>query len=275
MSDPVLLDRDGAVARITLNRPDAGNCLGVPTSRALMEAAIACDDDGGVRCVLLTGAGRLFCAGGDVAAFASAGDDAPALLKEITAYVHAAVTRLVRMPKPVVTAINGPAAGAGVGLAILGDIAIADPRAHFTPAYTAIGLSPDGGTSWLLPRLVGLRRAQELCLRNPRIPAEEARDMGLITRTAAEGALMDEAAALAHELADAATPALGATRRLLLDGLATPLEAQLEAEARSISALSRTPQAKEGVAAFLQKRKPAFTRRTPDTPRLSKRSNDG
>lgn len=258
MAGPVILERDGAIARITLNRPEAGNGLDVPASRALMEAAIACDEDDDVRCVLLTGAGRMFCVGGDVSAFSAAEDKAPALLKEITAYVHAAVTRLVRMPKPVITAVNGPAAGAGVGLAILGDLVLADPAAHFTLAYTAIGLSPDGATSWLLPRVVGLRRAQQLCLQNPRISAEDAEQMGLISRVAAVGTLPEEAGALAYQLADAATPALGATRRLLIDGLAVPLEAHLEAEARSIAALARTPQAREGIAAFFAKRKPVF-----------------
>jgi 2-(1,2-epoxy-1,2-dihydrophenyl)acetyl-CoA isomerase len=259
MADSVLLERDGAVARITLNRPDVGNALDIPMARALMEAAIACDEDDTVRCVLLTGAGRLFCAGGDVAAFSSAGEQLPAFLKEITVYVHAAVTRLVRMNKPVVTAINGAAAGAGIGLAILGDIAIADPRASFALAYTGIGMSPDGGTTWLLPRLIGLRRTQELCLRNRRVGAEEAATIGLVTRVAAEGKLADEALEVAHELASAATSALGATRRLLLESASNSLEAQLDAESRAIAGQARTRDGKEGIASFLEKRPPHFT----------------
>ncbi|WP_425999782.1 enoyl-CoA hydratase/isomerase family protein [Caulobacter sp. DWR1-3-2b1] len=258
MADTVLLERDGAVARITLNRPEVGNALDLPTARALMEAVIACDEDDAVRCVLLTGSGRLFCVGGDVAAFAQAGDQLPAFLKEITVYVHAAVARLMRMNKPVVTAINGSAAGAGIGLAILGDIALADPRAQFTLAYSAIGLSPDGGTTWLLPRLIGLRRAQELCLRNRRLSAEEAAAMGLVTRVV-EGDLMAEASLVAQDLARSATPALGMTRRLLLDSATASLEAQLDAESRGIASVSRTAEGKEGVAAFLEKRVPNFT----------------
>jgi 2-(1,2-epoxy-1,2-dihydrophenyl)acetyl-CoA isomerase len=228
-------------------------------ARALMEAAIACDEDDSSRCILLTGAGRLFCAGGDVAAFAAAGDRLPAFLREITSYVHAAIVRLVRMDKPVVTAINGPAAGAGIGLALLGDIAIADPRAHFTLAYTGIGMSPDGGSTWLLPRLVGLRRAQELCLRNRRVGAEEAAGIGLVTRVAAADALMEEAQMLALELAGSATRALGATRRLLLESTGNSLEAQLDAESRSIAAMARTADGKEGIASFVDKRPPDFT----------------
>ncbi|WP_165189781.1 enoyl-CoA hydratase/isomerase family protein [Caulobacter soli] len=258
MTATVLLARDGAVATITLNRPEVGNALDMPTARALMEAVIACDEDDAVRCVVLTGAGKLFCAGGDVAAFAGAGDQLPAFLKEITVYVHAAVARLMRMNKPVVTAINGSAAGAGVGLAILGDVALAGPRAQFALAYGAIGLSPDGGATWLLPRLIGLRRAQELCLRNRRVTAEEAAAMGLVTRVV-EDDLMAEAMTVAQDLARSATPALAVTRRLLLDSAVTSLEAQLDAESRGIAALARTAEGKEGVAAFLEKRAPDFT----------------
>ena len=258
MTDLVLLERDGGVATITLNRPQVGNALDLPTARALMDAVIACDEDDAVRCVLLTGAGRLFCAGGDVAAFAEAGDKLPVFLKEITVYVHAAVARLLRMNKPVVTAVNGSAAGAGVGLAILGDIVLAGPKAQFALAYTGIGLSPDGGTTWLLPRLVGLRRAQELCLRNKRVPAEEAAAIGLVTRVV-EGDLMAEALAVAQDLARSATPALGVTRRLLLDSATASLETQLDAESRGIASLARTAEGKEGIAAFLEKRAPNFT----------------
>lgn len=260
MAESVLLERDGGVARIVLNRPEIGNALDLAMARALMEAVIACDEDPSVRCVLLTGAGRMFCAGGDVASFAQAGEQLPSLLKEITVYLHAAVARLARMDKPVVTAINGPAAGAGIGLALIGDIALADPRAHFTLAYTGIGLSPDGGATWLLPRLIGLRRAQELCLRNRRVGAEEAEAIGMITRMVAEGALLDEANALAQELAASATSALGITRRLLLDSATTPLETQLDAESRGIAAMGGTTEGKEGIAAFLEKRTPDFTK---------------
>jgi 2-(1,2-epoxy-1,2-dihydrophenyl)acetyl-CoA isomerase len=258
MSSSVLLERDGAVATITLNRPEVGNALDMPTARALMDAVIACDEDDAVRCVLLTGAGKLFCAGGDVASFAAAGDQLPAFLKEITVYVHAAVARLMRMNKPVVTAVNGSAAGAGVGLAILGDIALAGPRAQFALAYGAIGLSPDGGATWLLPRLIGLRRAQELCLRNQRVTAEQAAAMGLVTRVV-EGDLMAEAMAVAQDLARSATPALGVTRRLLLDSATASLETQLDAESRGIASLARTAEGQEGIAAFLEKRPPNFT----------------
>lgn len=261
MADPVLLqiDHDG-VARIILNRPEVGNAIDIPMAQALLEAAVTCSADPKIRCVLLTGAGRLFCAGGDVAAFADAGPRLPAFLKEITDYLHAAMGHLMRMPKPLITAINGPAAGAGVGLAIMGDFALAGPRAHFTLAYAGLGLSPDAGATWFLPRLVGLRRAQELCLLNERIHAAEATRMGLITRVAQDDTLELEAKALAQRLATGPSLALGATRLLLLDSLDTPLESHLEAEGRSIAALSGTPDGREGVAAYRERRPPRFMR---------------
>lgn len=260
MTTPALVEHLGAVAILTLNRPDAGNTIDVPLARALMEAAIACDEDDAVRCVLLTGTGRFFCAGGDLGAFAAAGERAPALIKEITAYLHMAVARLANMGKPLVTAINGPAAGAGLSLAILGDIALAAPAAHLTVAYTAVGLTPDGGLTWLLPRLIGMRRAQELVLTNRRVQAAEAAAIGLITRVSAEGALMEEALATARGLAAGATSALGGARRLLLASFESGLETQMDRESRALAAATRTPHGREGIRAFLAKQTPDFSR---------------
>ena len=258
MAHGITFERDGAVAKITLDRPDVGNALDIPMARALMHAAIECDEDAGIRCVLMTGAGKLFCAGGDVAAFAAAGEALPSFLKEITTYIHAAISRFARMDKPLVTAVNGAAAGAGFSLSILGDIVLADPRAKFMLAYAGIGMSPDGGSTWLLPRLVGLRRAQELCLRNTMIDAPGAVAAGLATRITAEGELANEATSLAQELAAGPTHALGATRRLLLDSFSNTLETQMELESRSIAAMGAGAQGREGIAAFVAKRTPDF-----------------
>ncbi|MET0547109.1 MAG: enoyl-CoA hydratase/isomerase family protein, partial [Caulobacterales bacterium] len=211
----ILFSRDGAIARIVLNRPDAGNAISIPLAKEMMDAAIQCDEDESIRCVILAGAGRMFCAGGDIGGFREAGPRAGYYLKEITAYMHNAVARLARMPKPLVTAVHGPAAGAGVSLAILGDIVLATPAAHFTMAYTAIGLTPDGGASWLLPRVVGMRKAQEFILTNRRVGAEEAVSIGLATRLVAPEALEEETQKLAEQLAAGATGALGRSRALL------------------------------------------------------------
>ena len=255
---PLLFERENGIARLTLNRPKVGNAIDVPLARALMEAAIACDEDDRIRCVLLTGAGRLFCAGGDIGAFSAAGDKFSALLKELTAYVHSAISRFSRMGKPMITAVNGPAAGAGFNLSLLGDIVIAAQSAHFTTAYTAIGMSPDGGTTWLLPRLVGLRRAQEWALTNKRVSAAEAVEAGLITRVVPDEELAEEATKLAAKLASGAVRAMGRTRNLLLDSFGNSLEQHLEQEARNIAAAGRDTEGKEGIAAFLAKRKPNF-----------------
>jgi 2-(1,2-epoxy-1,2-dihydrophenyl)acetyl-CoA isomerase len=257
---PLIVDRIGAVARLTLNRPRAGNALDMEMAAQLMRAAIACDEDQSVRCVLLTGAGRLFCAGGDVGAFAAAGDGVGAMLKEITAYLHMAMSRLMRMDKPLVTAVNGPAAGAGFSMAIAGDIALAAQSAHFTLAYTALGLSPDGGSTWLLPRLVGLRLAQDLAITNRRVGAEEAARIGLVTRVAPDDSIADEALAVAVQLAGSATGAIGRTRNLLLSSFGSTLETQMEAEARALACGAALPHGREGVAAFTERRKPDFNR---------------
>ncbi|WP_235525670.1 enoyl-CoA hydratase/isomerase family protein [Sphingomonas sp. Leaf34] len=170
-----LLDRHGDVAVITLIRPDQGNAINAALARSLLEIVLVCATDETVRCVLLTGSGRLFCVAGDVKTFAAAGGDTPALVTELTTFLHAAIAGLLRMDKPLVTAINGAAAGAGFSLAIMRDVAIANSASSFSTAYGLIGLTPDAGTSWLLPRLVGLRRAQEIALTNRRLDATEAR----------------------------------------------------------------------------------------------------
>ncbi|WEK07766.1 MAG: enoyl-CoA hydratase/isomerase family protein [Candidatus Pseudomonas colombiensis] len=174
MNDDVLLDLDGPVANLTLNRPQRGNAIDLPMAQALLRAAIRCDQDPAIRCVVITGAGRLFCAGGDLGAFTASGDEVPGFLSELAGVLHLAISRLMRMAKPLVVLVNGPAAGAGMSLSLLGDIVLASGSAHFTPAYSGIGLSPDGGLSWHLPRLVGLRRAQEILLLNRRLDAAQA-----------------------------------------------------------------------------------------------------
>ncbi len=259
MDKPLHFQKANGVAWLILNRPKVGNAIDLGLSQELLEAAIACDEDESVRCVVLKGSGRLFCAGGDVSAFAASGDAISGLLDELATNVHAAIMRLAHMNKPLVTAINGPAGGAGVSLAILGDIALAAKSAHFTLAYSAIGLSPDGGATWLLPRLIGLRRAQEMALLNKRYSAEEAAAAGLVTRVVDDDALASETDALAERLASSATKALGRARSLLLSSFTSTLEAQLEAEARSIVEAGQSAEAREGIRAFLEKRKPDFS----------------
>jgi 2-(1,2-epoxy-1,2-dihydrophenyl)acetyl-CoA isomerase len=257
---PLLFEREGAVAKLTLNRPAAANAIDMSLARELMLAAIACDEDDSIRCVLLTGSGRFFCAGGDVRSFVAAGASISSLLKEMTACFHSAVSRFSRMNKPLITAINGIAAGAGFSLALAGDLVLSARAAQFTSAYTALGLSSDGGLSWLLPRLVGLRRAQELILTNRTLSAEEAMSLGLVTRIAEGDSVYPDALRLAQELANGPTAAYGKLRNLLLRSGESSLESHLEEESRALAETSRTAHGREGVAAFISKRKPDFSR---------------
>lgn len=259
MSDaPLLVDVVDNVAWLTLNRPTAGNAIDLPMARAFVEASIRCEADPDIRCIVVTGAGRLFCAGGDVALLASAGDNTSALLSELAGTLHDALARFARTAKPMLVLVNGPAAGAGLGLAIGGDVVLASRSAHFTAAYGAIGLTPDGGVSWTLPRLVGLRNAQEIILTNRRIGAEEAERIGMITRVVDDEQLMEEGRAAAALLASCATGAFAAARTLLQDSFSTDYDTQLEREARTISAAGATAECREGLAAFFAKRTPDF-----------------
>ena len=255
---PMLFERDGAIARITLDRPDAGNAIDLAMAQGLADAAEACAADPNIRCVVLTGAGRLFCAGGDVQAFAAASDGAPAFLRTLADTLHGAITTLARMDKPLVVAVNGPAAGAGLSLALLGDVVIAARSSHFTAAYTGIGLTPDGGMTWLLPRLVGLRRAQSLILTNERVTAVEAAAIGLVTRVVEDGDLIGEVAQVAARLVAAPTAAIGAARGLLLASATAAFDEQLDREAASIARAGGHAESREGVAAFLARRTPDF-----------------
>ncbi len=258
MTAPLIVEVADDVAWLTLNRPEAGNAVDLPMARALAEASIRCQTDASIRCVVLTGAGRLFCAGGDVGLFAAAGDRVPALLSELAGTLHAALARLAGMAKPLLVLVNGPAAGAGLSLAISGDVVLCARSAHFTAAYGALGLTPDGGMSWTLPRLVGLRRAQEIILTNRRIKADEAERIGMVTRLVDDEALAGEGRDAARRLAASPVAALGAARALLQQSFASGYETQLEREARTIAAAGASVECREGLAAFFAKRPPDF-----------------
>lgn len=249
---------DNGVLTLTLNRPEQGNALDMAMAQDLLAAVEAAASDKAVRCVVLTGAGRMFCVGGDVGAFAAADNEAGTFIRTLADKAHESVLVLARMDKPLVALVNGPAAGVGLSLAMAADIVIASDAAHFTAAYTAIGLTPDGGMTWLLPRLVGMRVAQDMILTNRRVAAAEAREIGLVTRVVAAEQLAEEGAKLAGQLASGPTAALGAARRLLAEAQLAPLATQLDSEAASISARADSAEGREGVAAFMARRKPDF-----------------
>jgi len=255
--ETILFDVDKNVARITLNRPEGANALNLQMALELFQAALRCDRDPQVRAVLITAVGKVFFAGGDLKEF-SGREDLPAHLKEVAFYLHAAVSRLNRMDAPVIVAVTGSAGGAGMGLICAGDIVYAAESARFVMAYTAAGLTPDGSSTYFLPRVVGLRRATELILTNRRLSAQEALEWGIVTRVFPDDQCLDKAAALAAQLAAGPTKAFGAAKRLLHKSMTESLETQMEYETQGIVNISSTSDAREGITAFLEKRKPVF-----------------
>jgi len=253
----LLFDVAGGVATITLHRPDEANAMNLAMTKDLMAAAIRCDGDPAIRAVLITGSGRMFSAGGDLKEFAQV-EDTGALLKQMTTYLHATISRLARMDAPVVIAVNGTAAGAGFSLAASGDYVIAGERARFTSAYTAAALSPDGSSTFFVPRSVGRRRALELMLTNRVLSAEEAAEWQLINRVVPDADLLREADEVAAHLASGPTLAFGRVKRMVLGSFSESLETQMEWESRNIADMAGTADTAEGIAAFVEKRRPIF-----------------
>ena len=248
--------RDG-VAWVTLNRPESFNALNLESARELHHVANRCGSDRAVRAVVLTGAGdRAFCAGGDVAGFAADPAHVDLLIKEMTTYLDAAVSRLAWMDAPVIAMVNGVAAGAGLSLVACCDLAVAGENARFTSAYTQVGLAPDCGSTYFLSRILGLRRCAELYLTNRVLSAQEALDWGLINRVVAPEALKETVSALAGERPG--PPGPRRRQRLLRTAAQEGLESQMEREAREVAALSRTEDGLEGARAFVERRRPVF-----------------
>ncbi len=258
MADPVLLEIDGAIATIRLNRPADGNAIDASLAQALLDVVVRCEADPALRCIILTGAGAMFCVGGDVNAFAAAGDAVRVLIDTITSPLHEAISRLSQIRKPVITVINGAAAGAGLGLAILGDVVLAARSAKFAAGYGGLGVTPDAGVSWLLPRLVGLRQAQRLLLGGERLSADEAQRIGLVSQVCEDSELAEAARSLAMKMALSAGEAFGLTRMLLRESFAQDLESHLRDEARLIGGQAESTTGREGVMAFVERRKPIF-----------------
>jgi 2-(1,2-epoxy-1,2-dihydrophenyl)acetyl-CoA isomerase len=260
MTDATLeFDLAASVATITLARPDQLNALNLQMAEELFETAVRCDLDPAVRAVVITGSGRAFMAGGDLTAFADAGDRRDALITTMTTYLHAAISHFNRMDAPVVAAVNGVAAGAGMSLALSVDLAIAARSSRFVMAYTRAGLAPDGSSSYFLPKLIGLRRAQELVLTNRDLSADEALSWGLVNEVVDDDELPERARILAAQLASGPTRTLGAAKRLMREGWNRSLESQMESESREIAAASMRPDGVEGITAFVEKRSPRFT----------------
>jgi 2-(1,2-epoxy-1,2-dihydrophenyl)acetyl-CoA isomerase len=252
----VVLSVVDAVAVVRLNRPSVLNAIDAGTAVALLETFDAIADRGDVRAIVLTGEGRAFCAGGDVSRFRT--DDPEAAVDAIIAPLHDALRRLNKLPQPSIAAVHGAVAGAGFSLALACDLAIAGDTARFTLAYARIGVSPDGSSTFHLPRIVGLRKAKELALLADTIDAAEALRLGLVNAVVPAGDLEEEAMRLARRLAAGPTAAYGRIRALLTDSVDRDLDGQLEAERASFKSLTGTDDFREGVAAFLEKRPAHF-----------------
>jgi len=255
--ETLLVDIVEGVAEVTLNRAESANAMDPLMSRELSDLAIECDTNPEIRAVLITGAGRMFCAGGDLKGFAEEDNITGALLS-MAGDLHMGLSRFARMAPPVIAAVNGTAAGAGFSLALSTDLAIAADNAVFTMAYTRAGLSPDGSSTYFAPRRLGDRRARELMLTNRVLNAEEALDWGVVNRIVPADDLMPEARKLAQELAAGPTQAFGAVKTLLNHSFDNALEAQMELESRSIARLGAGADGQEGIHAFVGKRKPDF-----------------
>jgi len=252
------LDADG-VGHLRLNRPEASNGMNVEFLRALHDAILTAHGEPRLRVLLLSGEGPNFCAGGDVKTFASKGEDLPDYLRQATSWLQACVQGLLSLQLPVIASVHGYAAGGGgFGLVCASDLVVAGESARFLAGATRVGMAPDAGVSVTLPLLVGLRKALDIILTNPVLTAAEALDIGLITRVVPDGELAAQSLALARSLASGATRALGAAKRLVWSGLGARVEAQLPEEARTVSELSGTADAREGLAAVIERRPPVF-----------------
>jgi 2-(1,2-epoxy-1,2-dihydrophenyl)acetyl-CoA isomerase len=257
MTDGLRVDVDGPVATITLDRPEALNALTVPVKVALREALERLAVDRAVRAVILTGAGRAFCAGQDLAERES--PDAAPLDVELRERYNPIILALRAMGQPVIAAVNGVAAGAGASIAFACDLRIAAEDARFVLAFGRIGLVPDSGATWFLPRLIGQARAAELALVGDPILADEALRIGLVSRVVPNDELLTEARALADRIAAGAPMAVALTKGALERAATIDLETALEGEAKLQGIAGASADHAEGLAAFREKRAPRFT----------------
>lgn len=258
----VLLRYQDGIAELTLNRPKASNGMTVDFLLALYAAIMHCHGDPRIRVVILRGAGKNFCAGGDVKDFASKGEALPDYLRQATSYLQIVAGALMRLNAPVVASVQGFAAGGGgVGLVCASDFVIAGVSAKFLTGATRAGMAPDAGASVTLQRLVGFRKAMDMVIRNPIVSAQEALEIGLITKVVLDEALEEETFKLAAEIAAGAPLANAAAKRLLWNGIGTGVEVAFPEESRTVSALSGTADAREGLAAVIEGRLPLFTGR--------------
>ena len=259
-SPTVLFESRDGVGHVTLNRPDQMNTINPQLLADLLPAVNACADDPDIRVMLLSAAGTSFSFGGDLVYFDAVEDGGlHSAIRQLATDFHVIMSRMIRMPKPVIAAVQGSAAGGGLSLALGADLVIAADTAKLTVAYSNIGFSVDGGLSYSLPRLVGLRRALDLALANRVLSAAEALEIGMISEVAPAAELAERANALAARLAAGPRLAQARIKELMRGSLDETLETQLDHETRAIAETSSSPDGREGVSAFLQKRRAKFS----------------
>jgi 2-(1,2-epoxy-1,2-dihydrophenyl)acetyl-CoA isomerase len=258
MTEVVKIVRDNGLVMVTLNRPEAFNALSFELAEALAVTGVSLARDEAVQAVIVTGAGKAFCAGGDLRWVSDHPAGPAAAFHQLAGRFHAAVIEIRRMMKPVIAAVNGVAAGAGFSLALACDFRVMARSARLIQAYTSAGLGIDGGGTFALPRMVGTARALEIAAFDRPIDSAQALDWGLATKVVDDAAVLSEAQALARELTARSLNSFAISKRLLLESLHTPLETQLEREREGIATCGGHPHGREGVAAFLAKRKPKF-----------------
>lgn len=258
--EQIAVGRDGAVAKITLNRPDRLNALTQVMSDELVDAFTGAREDDAIRAILLTGAGRGFCAGQDLTEFRESSEAGrpPDIKEHLEHAYHKLIPIMVETPKPVVCAVNGVAAGAGVSLAVACDVRIASETARFTQAFVKIGLVPDSGGTWLLPRVIGPAKALELSISGEMVDADAALQIGLVSRVVAADALEKESLDYAAALASLPTVAIGEAKALIRDAIGIDLHEALRREAEAQARMGQTHDFMEGVNAFVEKREPRF-----------------
>lgn len=263
MEDVIIVEKSGGVAQVRFNRSDALNALNMALARALDRTLAGLETDSTVRAIILTGAGRAFMAGGDVREFAETLDQTPAdrraYFNRLIDHAHAAVQRIWRMPKPVIAAINGPAAGFGIGLAAACDFSVTSEAATFSLAYCHLGATPDGGATMILPHLCGLKRACELVMLGDRFSANEAHQLGIVNRVVAADMLPAVVDTLSQRLAGGPLGAHAAAKALLRGPLTAAFMGQLLAEKEQFVARADSAEFAEGLSAFAAKRRPEFT----------------